>query len=115
MHAMHARRGSLESQSLLLHLEDACSFPNGVRQRNGQAAWVFYRFYPYLWVIVRRASWGGGIDDASPQGSRPAEERRTGVINAAPPMSLCVGFCASCLSASRKRNIMEGWYRRRRA
>src|SRR5947208_17171678 len=53
MHAMHARRGSLESQSLLLHLEDACSFPNGVRQRNGQAAWVFYRFYPYLWVIVR--------------------------------------------------------------
>src|SRR5437764_13934757 len=53
MHAMHARRASLESQSLLLHLEDACSFPNGVRQRNGQAAWVFYRFYPYLWVIVR--------------------------------------------------------------
>src|SRR5213080_3898586 len=60
MHAMHARRASLESQSLLLHLEDACSFLNGVRQRNGQAAWVFYRFYPYLWVIVRRSSWGAG-------------------------------------------------------
>ena len=53
MHAMHARRASLESQSLLLHLEDACSFPNGVRQRNGQAAWVFSRFYPYFLVIVR--------------------------------------------------------------
>src|SRR5438067_9917621 len=56
MHAMHARRASLESQSLLLHLEDACSFPNGVRQRNGQAAWVFSRFYPYFLVIVRRSS-----------------------------------------------------------
>src|SRR5437764_3640573 len=56
MHAMHARRASLESQSLLLHLEDACSFPNGVRQRNGQAAWVFSRFYPYFLVIVRMAA-----------------------------------------------------------